>query len=54
MFLINSQDELVPTLIDEPDFIANGLQVEVAVEHASVFCANTREERMMMILDKLT
>ena len=53
MFLVNSQDELLPTLIDEPDVIANGLQVEVVVEHASVFCASIREESMMVTFDEV-
>ena len=52
VFLVNNQDDLLPTIIDEPDLIANGLQVEVAVEHASVFCENTREERMIETLDE--
>ena len=53
MFLVNSQDELLPKVIEEPEVIANGLQVEVVVEHASVFCENTREERMIETLDEV-
>ena len=52
MFLVNSQDELLPTWIEEPDFIANGLQVKVVVKHASVFCENMREERVIVKLDE--
>ena len=53
MFLVNSQDELLPTLIDEPVVIATGLHAEVAVEHASVFCENMREERVIVKLDEM-
>ena len=48
MFLVKSQDEFVPRVIDESDFITNGLQVEAAVEHASVFCESMREENVMV------
>ena len=48
VLLVNCQDELPPTVIDEPDVIANGLQVEAVAEHTSVFCANIREEKLMM------
>ena len=52
MFLVSSQDELLPRVIDEPEVIANGLQVEVVVEHDSVFWENTSKERMMETLDE--
>ena len=41
-------------MIDELDFIANGLQVEVAVEHASVFCEIMREEKVRVNLEEVT
>ena len=51
VFLVNSQDDLVPRLIDELEVIANGLQVEVAVEHASVFCESINDDWMRETLD---
>ena len=50
MFLVNSQNEFVPILIEETDVIANGLQVELVVEQASVLCVKMRDERMAMVI----
>ena len=50
MFLVNSQNEFVPILIEETDVIANGLQVELVVEQASVHCVKMRDERMTMVI----
>ena len=53
MFLVNSQDELIPTFIDEPEVSANGLQGAAVAEHTSVFCENMREEMMILKFDEM-
>ena len=52
VFLVNSQDEVAPTFIDEPEVIANGLQGAAVAEQVSVFWENMREERTIVKLDE--
>ena len=44
VFLVSSQVELFPIVIEELDIIANGLQVEVLLMHAKVLSMNMRAE----------
>ena len=52
MLLVKSQVELFPIIIEEPNTIANGLQVEVLLMHANVFCENMRAEAMSVTLEE--